>query len=278
MLGEDSIGRFTNTLIVSDLDGTLLNTRQQISEENKSAINYFKKHGGKFTIATGRMESSVQVFIDLLEIEMPVILYNGAVIYDPITNKRLFETFLPGYVKIINELRKLNFHDTLGMLAYQDKKVFAVNNNSIIEEYARKDKVICQSIEFLDQKKPVTKLLLISNEKSVLQQCERIINYYNLPCGLVYSESNYLEVLPPNISKGVALKKLQKIININNSLQTLCVGDNLNDVSMLENATMGFVVENCHESMKNKGFYQIIHHEEHAIAYLINQYITRINI
>ncbi|HEY5523718.1 MAG TPA: HAD-IIB family hydrolase, partial [Clostridium sp.] len=73
---------FDGYLLVSDMDGTLLNSEKKISKRNLKAIEYFVNEGGKFTVATGRMVQSVEMFINQLKIELPTILHNGAKIYD----------------------------------------------------------------------------------------------------------------------------------------------------------------------------------------------------
>ena len=74
--------KFKGYTIVSDMDGTLLNSRGKLSEENVQAIGEFIKEGGCFTVATGRMLPSVERFIKRLQVNLPVILYNGTKIYD----------------------------------------------------------------------------------------------------------------------------------------------------------------------------------------------------
>lgn len=53
---------FDGYTLVSDMDGTLINSNKEISKENLDAIKYFVNNGGKFTVATGRMVASVECF------------------------------------------------------------------------------------------------------------------------------------------------------------------------------------------------------------------------
>ena len=73
---------FTGLMLVCDMDGTLLNSKLEVSDENVRAIEYFVDNGGVFTIATGRMELGVRKYLRILPVNAPVILYNGALIYD----------------------------------------------------------------------------------------------------------------------------------------------------------------------------------------------------
>jgi len=60
----------------------LLNSKLEVSEENIKAVSYFVDNGGIFTIATGRMELGTRKYLEVLPVNAPVILYNGALIYD----------------------------------------------------------------------------------------------------------------------------------------------------------------------------------------------------
>lgn len=72
--------KFQNMLLCCDLDGTLLNSQSEMSENNRKAIEYFKSYGGKFTFVTGRTPQGIVRFADM--IDMPVVLLNGTEIYD----------------------------------------------------------------------------------------------------------------------------------------------------------------------------------------------------
>ena len=72
---------FDGYILATDMDGTLINSNRKISEANLKAIEYFVNNGGKFTVASGRMVSSVREFIEVLKINCPTILHNGATVY-----------------------------------------------------------------------------------------------------------------------------------------------------------------------------------------------------
>lgn len=86
--------KFDGYLLVSDMDATLLKNNHTVSDKNREAIEYFTANGGKFTVATGRMQKAVAAFFDQLTINAPAILHNGAQIYDFDNKKALFERFI----------------------------------------------------------------------------------------------------------------------------------------------------------------------------------------
>jgi len=81
-LRSKGLNMFDNILMVTDLDGTLFDSRAQVSQKNMNAINEFRNNGGLFTIATGRAFSYSRFTANELELQIPAIVYNGAAVYD----------------------------------------------------------------------------------------------------------------------------------------------------------------------------------------------------
>ena len=74
--------KFQQTVLVADMDDTLLDDKKRISKRNKDAIREFQNSGGIFTVATGRSIAGFSPYQNDLKIKIPVILYNGGCIYD----------------------------------------------------------------------------------------------------------------------------------------------------------------------------------------------------
>ena len=89
------------------MDGTLLNSSSKISEGNRKALERFVEGGGMFTVATGRMEKSVMPYLDMLPVNVPAIVYNGAAIYDFKADRILWQadldTSIAGAVRDVME-------------------------------------------------------------------------------------------------------------------------------------------------------------------------------
>ncbi|MDO4565739.1 MAG: HAD hydrolase family protein [Oscillospiraceae bacterium] len=92
-------------LVVSDIDGTLLRAGCGIPLENMDAVERFVERGGRFTVATGRMEQSVRGYLPWLPLSAPAVLCGGALIYDFESNKALYErTLESGARELVREL------------------------------------------------------------------------------------------------------------------------------------------------------------------------------
>lgn len=255
-----------NKLIITDLDGTLLDHNQLISPENRKAIQRFKEDGGLFTFATGRMERAVKAFVEQVKVDIPLILYNGAKIYCPLTKRVLFERYYELSISFYKKLIEFS-DDQVGLLFYQNGDIYTYEKNAVTESYEKKDSVHVKVRNDV-YNAPINKTLIIA-ERSKLEQYEKFVKESPFAFSLVYSESNYLEILPNGVSKGKAVKELKKLLN-RPSIETICIGDNLNDYMMVKTADKGIAVENAHPDLKEVASEVTVHHENHAIAKVIS--------
>ena len=76
------MGRYDKYLLVTDMDGTLLNSQRQVSEKNLAAIDRFTAEGGRFCVATGRTAENAAIFLHNVNINTSGIFFNGATLYD----------------------------------------------------------------------------------------------------------------------------------------------------------------------------------------------------
>jgi Cof subfamily protein (haloacid dehalogenase superfamily) len=259
-----------NILLITDLDGTLLDRKQQISIENETAIRKFKEQGGLFTLATGRMEAAVMPIIQKLGIDLPVILYNGAKIYCAVTDTVLYEKKLTIPSALWTCFME-SLSDEIALLVYQNGQVYAPLRNALLEKHERKDRVRCLPFEDRIRTEPVTKVMIINSQLDKAKKLEQAVLDDGISCEMVYSESNYLEILPQHATKGTALKELVRILQID-GLYTVAVGDNLNDLTMIMEADLGYAVANAHSQLTEAADAVTVHHEKHAIAAIIAEF------
>jgi Cof subfamily protein (haloacid dehalogenase superfamily) len=261
-------------LIVSDLDGTLLDSERKISLRTKDLIHEFASRGGIFTFATGRMEASVEKYLDCLDISNPVIIYNGAKIVDVKKRLVLYEDLLE-YSLAKTALMIASGYEW-DILLYINKNIYVSKMTKVIEENMIKDGVCCEVVgnlhEFL-QCSP-TKILIIGDPLHFIPYVEKVISAAKKTVNYVISEYNYLEILPVNSSKGNALKKLAETLDIPLD-QTIAVGDNLNDISMIKAAGLGVAVENAHEEVKKNADYITRSNNEDGVAEVIFRTISK---
>jgi Cof subfamily protein (haloacid dehalogenase superfamily) len=260
-------------LIVSDLDGTLLDSNREISKRTKELIKEFTEKGGIFTFATGRMEASVGKYLDYLDISDPVVIYNGAKVVDIKKGVVLFEELLE--YDLAKTALKIAAEYEWDVLLYLDKKIYVNEITDVIEEYMLKDGVYCEAVGRLDEflKCEPTKILIIGNPNCFAPYIEQLQKQINTSLNYVFSEHNYLEILPGDASKGSALKKFAESINISIE-QTIAIGDNLNDLSMIKAAGLGVAVENAQDEVKKCADYITKGNDDEGVAEVIYKVIN----
>lgn len=257
---------FDGYLLVSDMDGTLLNSKGKLSEENKKAIEYFVDNGGQFTLATGRMLPSVKRHIHKMKITLPVILYNGTKVYDYEKNEVIWEKFLEEERKeIVKIVSKIN--NNVGIEIYSDEKVYIYASCKRTERFNNLGYEVIYDVDNSIWNKKWTKVLIVG-EKEELDLVEAYLKKIYRDSYIVRSSDVYLEVIPKEVSKGQALKELLIHREIED-FTVISVGDNMNDVELLEEADYGFCIENGSEELKKKSKYIAPSNDENPIEFIV---------
>ncbi|MBC2578812.1 HAD family hydrolase [Clostridium sp. DJ247] len=258
--------KFQGYLLVSDMDGTLIDNDGKISEKNIKAINSFVERGGIFTLATGRMVESARRYLHLININIPVILYNGTKIYDYNKEETIYELFLEDKIKsIIKQIKQ--YDASLGIEIYCEENVCIFNHCRFTKRFDAKRPDVYYDIPERLWNTNWTKVLILGEEEQIDKLEEDFISIFG-QVNLVRSGENFLEILPQNTSKGHALHRLCEMINIDIS-NTISVGDNMNDYEMLKKSGYGFCVANANKKLLNEIKYKCSSNDKHAIEYVV---------
>ena len=274
------MGIFSGYIIVSDMDGTLLNRKGKLSDENINAIKYFVNNGGKFTLATGRMLPSVKRHVNKINVNLPVIIYNGVKVYDCNNDEVIWERHLEENKKrIVQDIKKNN--PNLGIEIYSEEVVYIFQSCKQTERFKNLGYDVVYEVNDDIWNKKWTKVLIIGS-KEELDNFEK--SYHKCPYfrgmyreesyhkeyedALIRSSDIYLEMIPEGISKGQALKEL---INKNNIINhtVIAVGDNMNDLELLEEADYGFCTLNGSEKLKKLSKYIACSNDDNVMEFLI---------
>ena len=98
---------FKNVIIMSDLDGTLLDDKKEISQRDMESINEFCDKGGMFTIATGRGYSMARPVAQKLKLRIPAVIFNGSAVYDFDKDEFLWQSEVTqkarDYIKLVTD-------------------------------------------------------------------------------------------------------------------------------------------------------------------------------
>ena len=245
------------TLYVSDLDGTLLNDNQEVSENSADMINRLIKNGMNFTFATARSFSTASMVTKRLKLSTPVIVYNGCAIVDSLTGALIhgveFSTEEKDYVMLkllkhdispfvyayINSVEKVSFNrDRIndGQNAYLksrngDRRLNSTSAEKIYDGNIFYFTIIGEEQELL----PLFNEISGDNRFYITFQLDRDFGVF------------WLEIMPKGASKAKAIQKLKEILGYE---KIVCFGDAINDIPMFEISDQSYAVENSVEKLK----------------------------
>ena len=274
-------GTYSDWLLVSDIDGTLLDKKRKIPVVNKTAIDDFVKYGGKFTLCSGRNLQSLCIHYKSLDIKAPAICLNGAGIYDFNTERVLhYSPITEEGEKVILDITKkyksvqLTVFDMNTVYIYTRKCIYGFVL-SLLDRLPRK---FCANENALPSGewgkatffstpnvcKEIAKIL--KNEKNKdLFDC-----FFTSPVSL--------EVVKKGVNKGSAVKILSGILNIKTE-NVGAIGDYYNDEAMLRSVAHPVCCGQAPDDLKSLCEYITCHCNDGAvndfINYIENNYIKR---
>lgn len=243
-----NLGKFNGILLVSDLDGTLLNDYSKVPLVNIEAINYFVNNGGLFTIATGRNELTCLPFIKDITINAPTILYNGSAIYDFDKNTYIWQSAIAKHngIAVINSV--LRQFPMICIEVYCGGPVLLVNKFSKMDIGILEEGQAYKYADICDLPEKWYKIMFFADNKILVQVEKFLKSIFSVEfleyffC--MFSDSFYYEMVPNGASKGICLKKLANHLNIDIS-KVVAIGNYFNDSDMIESAGLGVAVNNA---------------------------------
>ena len=263
-------------LIVSDFDGTLVCEDGTISKENKNAIEKYVADGGAFAISTGRLHYGILDRARELNLKGLVACCQGAIIVDIESGKVVQNNMIP-YETTLAICKKM---EELGVY-YQvyDFENFYANNTSkwlrLYERIVRKQAVYITDKPlsvFVQEKKMSTyKVLAMVDPKDNERLYQAIERMQFKGCAITKSADYLIEVINAKTSKGTAVEFLANYYKVPLE-KTISVGDQWNDLPMIEKAGLGIAVQNADPKLKEKALVCERTNEEGAIAEVIEKY------
>ena len=238
------MGLFDNTLILTDLDGTLLDSNAQISKGNIDAIMYYMENGGKFSFATGRNYLGMKYFYDIIPANAPAVTSNGAVIYD-MANGCPCEVYPMGEIAEDICRKVLDRFDDIGIEVMLADSIYVLKPNIITDRHIEYTKMTAQDGTFENIPKPWVHLLLTRDPATIAEVYDYVTKEYGDKVFVQYSASYFLEVLVGGANKGSAARRIAEIVGVpQEGIYT--VGDGQNDVELLSCTKNSFSPSNSH--------------------------------
>ncbi|CAN5440436.1 Cof-type HAD-IIB family hydrolase [soil metagenome] len=261
LLDEDKlVKRFKDVkLIVSDVDGTLLNHENELTEYTIDIIKKLQSKGILFTLATQRIYSSLSDIIDALDISIPVISVNGAYIRSrtgEVINRSVLK---PGQVRKAIELSDNTF---VRIALCSEGEIVFTDGNSVIRDFMKRVGTTYKEVESYDEYLGKTlEVILMGSEKHEVKKIFTKMKFpYTVGLRIKYYKSaavqGYynLEILKNGISKKTGLKHLANHLNLKKD-QVVVMGDWYNDRDLFEFGGLNVALQNAVSELKSKANY-----------------------
>lgn len=253
------------------MDGTLLNSKEEVSPLFFKQFEKLKALKIHFVAASGRQYNSIAQKLHSIKNQITIVGENGGVIKRE-NNTLLLQTLEPQkIVELIPTLRSIK--NTSIILCGEHKAFIESKNQDFIgmfQEYYTAHEIV-MDLTTIPHKTPIIKIALyhpVSSEQFIYSSVKQFEDDFLLKI----SGKNWLDISNTTSNKGTAIQFLQKEMNIN-SEQTLVFGDYLNDLEMLEAAHFSYAMKNAHEEVKKAARFTTESHNNFGVEKIIDRVI-----
>ncbi|MFD1670556.1 sugar-phosphatase [Agrilactobacillus yilanensis] len=241
-------------LIAIDMDGTLLNDQQVISPENKAAIKAADAAGIQVVLASGRPLNGLRKYLEELNLwseEHYTITFNGALVQENKTNATILEHTIPfeTFQTFYDLSKTLNIH-----IHAEDKNAMYtpnkdINRYTVLESALVDLPLFYRPLAEFEPTHRFSKVMMIDDPKLISAAGPKIPEALHDQYYIVNSTPYFIEVMNKNVSKGNAIAELASYLNIQQD-EIMAIGDERNDLTMLEYAGTGVAMGNAVPQVK----------------------------
>ena len=261
------VGKFTGVLLASDFDDTLVGESCVLSPANRAALEHFTAEGGVFTVSTGRAKRTFAPYAHTVPINAPVVLSNGAMLYDFSADRVVVDLPLPATAAA--DLTALSGEmPELGIECYHGDDVYIHRPNAHTQRHVERVKTTWTECALLDMPAPWSKAVIQADHQVLLKAQKIIRDRWGDRYEAIFSNAMLLECTARTASKGGMVLKLAELLGIDRA-NLYCAGDNQNDIPMLAASAIPFAPGNCAQAVKDWGATVLRPCEEDFIAQVV---------
>lgn len=267
-------------LFFTDLDGTLLNDQKKLTPENRQAVEELLREGHLLCLSTGRSMGSAKIMAGNLNLTGPgcyISACNGGQVYDLSAGKMLFSAGLPaGLVRICFDLAH-SFG--INIQTYTETDFIVEMDHPDLDIYKSIQGIPCRIVDDVTKHLRVDPPKMLATDLACPDRAQEFRAILQAKVGdrvdLFLSQPGYLEIVPPGINKGTALKKLCSLTGILPE-NTIAAGDAENDLSMIEAARIGVCMINGDPIVKTRADYVTVRDNNNSgVAEALRRFVLK---
>lgn len=265
-------------LLVLDVDGTLVNSKKEISKQTLATLLKVQQMGVRLVLASGRSTFGMRPLVEKLELKNNkgyILSYNGAQVIDVGNDEVLFEKRINP--SAISHLEKKAIANGFDIFTYHQNRIYTTNpDNKHIQDEARLNGMEIVAVDKLSEAVDFhpCKCVLVSDDEEKLvalkdhwrKRLAGVLDVYR-------SESFFLEVVPEFIDKGNTLSVLLDKIGVK-AEHVMAIGDGRRDFSMIQLAGLGIAMGNAQDSIKACADYITESNDNDGVALAVQRFVV----
>lgn len=271
-------------LIALDIDGTLLDGSGEMSDATVDAVRYAIDSGVQVTVSTGRSLPSAADAVRHLPLNAPYVLNNGAMIYDVPKHRARYLRHLPSHVALeaVRVFRNIGFHPIvygpLPEVGYFYYDAFDPDNQSFVDYAEQNADRVHRVDDVCDYLRQDVTCITVAERNERVRSRESHIRAQLPDAEVVFEISPWdrsysvVTVMPSGVTKGDGLRRLALLLGIGLS-EVMAVGDNLNDLEMLDVAGLGVAMGNGTPEIRARADYVTASVDDEGVARAIERFI-----
>ena len=249
-------------ILVLDIDGTLTNSKKEITEATKRGIWNILQHGHKVILASGRPTPGMRGCEEELELKKYggyLLSFNGARIVDCKTGEVVYQRTLP--LSIVPGLYEFAKANGCGLITYQGEGVIsAFEPDKYVQLEARINGIPIKVVTAPEEIAPAL-------EKQLQEKYSDVASIYR-------SEPYFIEIMPKDVNKATSLDHMLEGMGLTRE-NAICCGDGYNDISMIEYAGTGVAMGNAQPAVKDAADYITGTNDEDGLVEVIDKFIMK---
>jgi hypothetical protein len=240
----------TIKVVVTDLDGTLLNKEHRISEYTKTVFQELHNRNYLIIVATGRHHIDALAIVKTLGCPVYLVTSNGARIHSP-QNELLFSQDISS--DAIKAVLAMEIDDAFTTVVFKENVWMTNKNNEALNSFQTELNYLPKLVNFneVEDLSAIKMFFSHTRHSKLIELRDQIVTKFPDDFNHAFSLPLSLEFMDKTVDKSFAIAKVLEIENFNFQ-QTISFGDGYNDEKMLNATAFGLVMGNAPDSLKNK--------------------------
>lgn len=288
--------------IAIDIDGTLLNSNGELTDRTKEVIKKVVSQNVKVVLTSGRVTNSVKAILSQIDADRYMICDNGASIYDVYEGRTIWSKEIEK--SVVLDLIKVCIENNIYYMVFTDKEIivkdlrhmalaFYKQRHNCKDEATGITQFKYAGLEYIEKvESPIRRIVVCDEDRGIYNSIvnrlkkfdgvdllasphvsNKIIREGDKDILLSYS---YAEILPKETNKWIAIKELINRIGIKEN-EVIAIGDNFNDIAMIQNAGLGVAMNNGTSVAKEVASVIAPSNDEDGVALILERYILNKN-